>query len=576
MTMRRAPRIWEQKLEKMIRSAGVAGLGAASSAVIGPPAVPGPDAGGSEPAPPPVVDEAPEVPRVPVAPSVFAAIGGFSILWTGLDANGVPFPAGCRVEVHVSTTSGFTPTSSTFRGYLAPGERMVLTDLVSGTTYYVRFVLIGPDGQVTEVSAQTSAVAGFVLSSNIGVGTIDAEMVSFDATAIGGIQQFVGTNAPTISNAGQPTQTPKDGSTWINTSNGSYYTLTSGAWVQRQWSTAAIAVGAINTLQIATGAITADSAIIANAAIKTAMIGDTQITNAKIQSLEATKLTAGTIDASQITIRTAASGPRVQFDVNGIKGYNSSGQETFTLNSFNGDATITGNFRTNFSGARVEMGSSFGSLSSIAMYNSSAFAGSIITDLNGGISMASASTIPTVIGNAVGGLQVNGPTNVASFTASGKITGQGAIEIAGANVDLPGAAANIGAVTYDAGFNGNRLRAKTSTQRVKYDIATVDGSLTDVDEQRQTDVVTVDPHDFLDVGVVEFSWVEEGEPTEWRELGFIADDVAAKFPIAASISPEGEPLAVRDTAMIAALLVLVREQRSMIEDLRARVGVLES
>jgi hypothetical protein len=198
--MRRPPRIWEQKLEAMIKGTRT-GFGAASTSpvVINP--TPGPGGPGEDAVEPPVLDP-PEgdAPRKPANASVFAAIGGLSILWTGLDSNGVPVPTRSRVQVHVSTTTGFTPSEGTQRGLLAPGERLVLTDLTSGTTYFVRFVLVAPDGTVGEASDQVSAVAGFILSTNIGTGTIEADMVSFDATAIGGIQQFVGT-APQRSQA---------------------------------------------------------------------------------------------------------------------------------------------------------------------------------------------------------------------------------------------------------------------------------------------------------------------------------------------------------------------------------------
>jgi len=97
-----------------------------------------------------------------------------------------------------------------------------------------------------------------------------------------------------------------------------------------------------------------------------------------------------------------------------------------------------------------------------------------------------------------------------------------------------------------------------------------------VDEWRRTDVVTVDPADVLDLGIAEFSWLEQGEPTDWRELGFIAQDVAAKFPIAASINADGEAIAVRDTPLIAALIAVVRQQRDDIQDLRARIEALEA
>jgi hypothetical protein len=148
------------------------------------------------------------------------------------------------------------------------------------------------------------------------------------------------------------------------------------------------------------------------------------------------------------------------------------------------------------------------------------------------------------------------------------------LKVTGANVDFTGV--TTGATTADAGFNGDRLRKKTSNQKYKYDIAAVDGTFEDVDEARQVDVVTVDPADVLTLAVAEYSWLEDGEPTEWRELGFIAQDVAAKFPIAASINEDGEAIAVRDTPLIAALLAVVKQQQQQITDLTARIEALEA
>lgn len=627
MAMRRAPRIWEQKLEKMIRSAGVAGLGAASSAVVTPGPTPGPDAGGSEPAPPPIVDVGPEIPRTPPPPSVFPAIGGFSILWTGLDSNGVPYPTGTRVQVHVSTTNGFTPSDATQRGLLAAGERVVLTDLISGTTYYIRFVLVAPDGQVGEVGAQVSAVAGFVLQSNIGTGTITAGMVSFDATAIGGIQQFVGTSAPPVTNVGTANQLPKNGSTWINTSNGSYNVLESGSWVTRPWGASGIAAnaitetkiandaittpkiaanaitadeiaanaitstkvaaGAISTLQLAAGAITAESAIIANGAIQTAMIGDAQITNAKVQSLEATKLTAGTIDASQITIRTAESGPRVQFDVNGIKGYNTFGQETFSLSSFNGDALVTGNFRTGDSGARIEMGTAYGVLSGINFFSSTGQSGSVGTGLDGGLLLSATSTRQvTIFGDTV---SVQGDCNFddpARFYSSVDVDGQFTAGLSGGNAafrvqndDVYSYGIDDNTTAFDAnvrvGANAQLFRS-TSTVRLKDELVPLVDDLTGVPADKIADFpASVDPYDVLSLTPTEFRSLSTADD-QARMLGFIAEDVAEKLPWAANWDKEGLPCAVDDRPILAALLYVVREQQSVIEDLRARVEVLES
>lgn len=526
--MRRPPKIWEQKLEALVRSSGF-GVGSSSSGTS--PIVGGPTPGPGGPAesfePPPIVDLDPETPRLPAAPSVFAAIGGLSVLWTGLDSLGVPLPTGTTVQLHISTSTGFTPDDTTLRAVLAPGERSIVTGLTSGVTHFVRFVLVAPDGALGGTTAQVSAVAGFILSTNIGTGVIEADMVSFDATAIGGIQQFVGATEPAITGSGA-TQLPRNGSTWINTSEGSYYTLTDGVWVTRQWNTDGIAVGAISTLQIATGAITADSAIIANGAIGNAQIGSAAITDAKIQNATITAAKIASIDADTITA-----------------------------------GTITGRkFRTVASGARLEIHRDATFSDSVIWYN--------------------ASNVATVVMQILGGgLFVSGNVNFDNAVAAGSLstlgaTSTGTINVSGSNADFPGVVSNAGATTGDAGFNGNRLRQKSSTQRLKYDITQLAATLSNIEPDRASDVATVNPLDVLDVGVAEFTWIEDGEGTQWRELGFIAEDVHAKFPIAVGLDSDGEPYNVRDTPMIAALLAVVKNQQATITDLTARIEALEA
>jgi hypothetical protein len=555
--MRRPPRIWEQKLEAMIKNTRT-GFGAASTSPVVTNPAPGPGGPGEEPVEPPVLDP-PEgdAPRKPANASVFAAIGGLSILWTGLDSNGVPVPTRSRVQVHVSTTTGFTPSEGTQRGLLAPGERLVLTDLTSGTTYFVRFVLVAPDGTVGEASDQVSAVAGFILSTNIGTGVISADMVSFDATAIGGIQQFVGTTAPAITGSGA-SQQPKDGSTWINTTNLSYYTLTNGAWVQRQWGQSAISAGAISTGQLAAGAITADSAIIANGAIGNAQIVDGAITNAKIQnatieaakiaSLNADVITAGTITGRQF--RTAASGERIkmadttaEYGIHSMEFYNNAGTRVSAL---------------------FALASSFGNIFGIA-----------------------GNTVNFGSFNAQGG--VTTPGNVA---ADGQVSSS-TLNVSGAGVDMLGVYNNNTTGLDSVGITtAGRLRRLSSTQDIKYDMAALSGELSEsVDPERQLGTATVTPTDVLDLAVTEFSVIDrefpepvEGEEplppelvaTERRVLGFIADDVADKFPIAATTDEDGNPAGVLDTAIVAALLAVVKDQQATITDLVTRIEALEA
>jgi hypothetical protein len=166
---------------------------------------------------------------------------------------------------------------------------------------------------------------------------------------------------------------------------------------------------------------------------------------------------------------------------------------------------------------------------------------------------------------------------VAGFSAGLDV--DGGLEVNAADVDMPGVYNNdtgtaIDNVGITAGF---RLRRKSSRQAVKYDIATLTQSLSDsVDEARKSDVTTVDPSAVLDVSVVEFSAIEQGEPTDIRVLGFIAEDVADKLPIAVTRLPDGSPAGVADTPMIAAILAVVQDQAATITDLRARIEALEA
>ena len=177
-----------------------------------------------------------------------------------------------------------------------------------------------------------------------------------------------------------------------------------------------------------------------------------------------------------------------------------------------------------------------------------------------------------IYGVTVSGL--NGLGITGALDVSSTIFGQ-SLSISGANVDFPGI--TTGSTTADAGFNGDRLRKKTSSQRYKYDITPLTGTLhPDVDADKQVEAATVNPTAILDLAVAEFSWLDEGLPTDKRDLGFIAEDVAAKFPIAASLGPDGIPIAVRDTPILAALLAIVQDQQQMIDDLTARIEALEA
>ena len=154
----------------------------------------------------------------------------------------------------------------------------------------------------------------------------------------------------------------------------------------------------------------------------------------------------------------------------------------------------------------------------------------------------------------------------------------GGIDVTGSDVFMAGVYTNNTTGIDSVGITtGNRLRRISSSQAIKYDIATLTKPLSpSVDAAKICDVVTVNPTALLDVAVAEFSVIDDGEPTDRRVLGFIAEDVADKLPIAVSRDANGNPAGVLDTSLLAALLAVVQDQQHIIDDLTARIEALEA
>ena len=180
-----------------------------------------------------------------------------------------------------------------------------------------------------------------------------------------------------------------------------------------------------------------------------------------------------------------------------------------------------------------------------------------------------------IYGVTVSGLDGLGITG--ALDVSSTIFGLG-LSISSSTVDMAGVYANNTTGIDSVGITtGNRLRRISSSQAIKYDIATVTKPLSpSVDAAKICDVVTVNPTALLDVAVAEFSVIDDGEPTDRRVLGFIAEDVADKLPIAVSRDANGNPAGVLDTSLLAALLAVVQDQQHIIDDLTARIEALEA
>ena len=162
--MRRPPQLWEQRLSRVtsVLAAGV--QQGAATAIVVPTPPPGTD-GGVEPAPvlPPPGDFV-----APSTPVLFKQVQAINVLWDGLNSVGDLWPYDTSwVEIHMSTTSGFTPGTATLKGRLARPGAYTVGGLSSGTTYY--FKLRGADaaGNYTTASTQASSTTGSASAGDI-------------------------------------------------------------------------------------------------------------------------------------------------------------------------------------------------------------------------------------------------------------------------------------------------------------------------------------------------------------------------------------------------------------------------
>ncbi len=107
----------------------------------------------------------------PSTPTVVAQLfSALKVSWNGKDSSGNAFETDVRfAEVHLSTTSGFTPTSGTYVATLNRPTQGVaetlLTGLTPGTTYYVKLRALDAWGNVGPASAQASGVPVDVFSN---------------------------------------------------------------------------------------------------------------------------------------------------------------------------------------------------------------------------------------------------------------------------------------------------------------------------------------------------------------------------------------------------------------------------
>lgn len=174
-----------------------------------------------------------------------------------------------HVEVHMSQSSGFTPTSSTLQGIMQTGGNYPLAPLVAGDSYFVRLVSVntsgisGPasgqavgvptgvsagdivDATITTAKLADAAVTstkiadGAVGGDQIATSSIDPTKVAFTAHDINGVQTSLLSSSPS---------SPNIGDLWMDSSNGNQlYRWDGSSWVSVQDTAIAAAQSAADS-----------------------------------------------------------------------------------------------------------------------------------------------------------------------------------------------------------------------------------------------------------------------------------------------------------------------------------------
>jgi hypothetical protein len=365
----------------------------------------------------------------PSAPSMEARLGTLTITWDGYDSEGTqPPPQLAYVEVHVGTSSSFTPSSSTLKGRMEKlgGNYLIIGDLTYGTTYYSKLVFISTTGASTTPSSASSGVQVVslvntdLIANTLTTWPFAGKVVSAGSLADGSI------NASTLFGPNVVTQD-------------------------------AISANAIGANQIAAGSIIAGK-IGANAITANEISANT-ITAGMIKANEITadQIKAGALDAFLITgaqIQTAkpygqvgGQNARITLNSTGLVAYNASNVATFTLDAATGAVTI-GSYDASISTANTTANSAntvattANTLATTANNSAAGIKTAIYypgtTQINGGSIRTGTLSADTITTGTLSGDRIYGGTITGSTITGGSLSTSGStnISISGTNISF--------------------------------------------------------------------------------------------------------------------------------------------
>lgn len=228
-------------------------------------------------------------------PIVTGVLAGLVIEWDGLDSTGAVMPRDFRrLEVHISTTSGFTPSGGTLKDtFFNKGKTAYIPNPRAYVAHYVKFVTYDWNERVSGSSAQATGTPQQAIDEDLSEDiTVTAEVLDGSITTLKLADEAV-TNAKVSPDAITNVEI-LDG-TIVSASIGTGAILTAHI-LDGNIINAKIADGTILSAKIGDAQIV--NAKIGALAVTQAKIGDGEITSAKIVSLAADKITAGTIYAT--------------------------------------------------------------------------------------------------------------------------------------------------------------------------------------------------------------------------------------------------------------------------------------
>lgn len=136
-----------------------------------------------------LITEGGDAPPAPTAPTVEPSLGGLRVTWDGAMANEVAKPGDLGfVQVHVSTTSGFTPDDTTRAGSIPREGGMLPIVPLPYEQHHVRLVGVTTGGITGDPSTEATATpvqvdepdltAGSVTAAHIQAGAIEADKLA--------------------------------------------------------------------------------------------------------------------------------------------------------------------------------------------------------------------------------------------------------------------------------------------------------------------------------------------------------------------------------------------------------------